>query len=156
MKRHRISEVAAGVSVCVVMTVGCALDVRRNAQKAAWGWFWVSLAATVFFAGVVGWIVIDVFNRRQKRRLAAQRPIECEREPTNDWCGACFPVSCKDRTVSRRRVSLRTKDKIRGTTGYNCHAESDEDAIRMCRTFFPEDGWEVVGVDAQPPLAQKR
>lgn len=78
VKRHTISEVAAGVAACTVMTAGCALDTWRNAQKAAW--FWFSLAATVFFVGVVGWIVIDVFNRRQKRRRAAQRQIECERK----------------------------------------------------------------------------
>jgi hypothetical protein len=71
--RHTISEVGAGIIVCFVMMIGCALDVWRNAQKGAWAWFWVSLASTVFFSAVVGWISIDAFNRWQRRRRLAQK-----------------------------------------------------------------------------------
>lgn len=73
MKRHSTTEVAAGVVVCIVMMVGCAIDTWRNAQEGALGWFVVSLAATAFFAAIIGWILIDAFNRMQRRRRLAEK-----------------------------------------------------------------------------------
>jgi heme/copper-type cytochrome/quinol oxidase subunit 2 len=58
----------------IIMMVGCGADAYSNARKGAWGYFWLSLASTAFFAGVVGWLAIDAFNRRQRRRRAAQKP----------------------------------------------------------------------------------
>jgi len=73
MKRHTTSEAVFGVFACIVMMLGCGVDVFRNAQKAAWGYFWFSLVSTAFFAAVVGWLVIDAFNRMQRRRKLSEK-----------------------------------------------------------------------------------
>lgn len=76
MKRHTLDEVIFSVSACIVMMVGCGIDVCRNAQKEAWGHFWLSLFSTVLFAAVAGWISIDAFNRMQRRRREKGGPSE--------------------------------------------------------------------------------
>ncbi|MGI0148694.1 MAG: hypothetical protein ACREDF_04080 [Thermoplasmata archaeon] len=73
MKRHTTGEAIFGFFALTVMMIGCAMDTWRNAQKCAWGWFWFSLFATMFFAGLNGWLAIDAFNRHQRRRRAAQK-----------------------------------------------------------------------------------
>jgi hypothetical protein len=74
VKRHTASEAAVGIAFLFVMTVACVMDVFRNAQKEAWGWFWFSLGSTVIFASFFGWCSIDAFNRRQRRRREKTHP----------------------------------------------------------------------------------
>lgn len=73
MKRHSASEVIFAVFVCCVMMIACAVDTFQNAKKSAWGWFSASLVSALFFAAVLGWLLIDAFNRRQRRRREAQK-----------------------------------------------------------------------------------
>ena len=76
MKRHSAHEAAFGIFACIAMMLGCALDVFRNVQKGAWVYFWLSLISTIFFAAVVGWLLIDAFNRMQRRRRERSGPSE--------------------------------------------------------------------------------
>lgn len=61
-------------------------------------------------------------------------------------CLACFPQKCDKPDIPARRVFLTPKNGPCGAACYNLHADSDEEAVTLCKTLFSEEAWEVLGV----------
>ena len=68
MKRHTAPEFVVAVFAMIVMVIAGIADAFKNAQNRAWWWFLVSVLSVAFFSFVLGFISIDAFNRRQRRR----------------------------------------------------------------------------------------